>query len=91
MEKYKAAQKKAIILKLGKGQAGKLLDTLFQCGFELHHAEKSHIVLTKWLRDQSAGNLPSYATHLVGCGGTVINDNNEILLVQEKSGPRQGY
>lgn len=64
---------------------------MFENGFEIHHAEKNYIMLYKWLRQNSVNNLPPFATHLVGCGGIVLNENNEILLVQEKSGPRKGY
>jgi len=28
--------------------------------------------------------MPSFATHFVGVGAVVINENNEILLVLEK-------
>ncbi|KRX07305.1 NUDIX hydrolase domain protein [Pseudocohnilembus persalinus] len=33
--------------------------------------------------------LPSYCTHLIGAGGVVINSQNQILLVKEKSGNRK--
>mmetsp|Transcript_4415 Transcript_4415/g.6616 ORF Transcript_4415/g.6616 Transcript_4415/m.6616 type:complete len:201 (-) Transcript_4415:40-642(-) len=35
----------------------------------------------------SLSTLPAYAHHGVGVGGFVVNDENKILVVQEKNGP----
>ena len=34
--------------------------------------------------------MPNPPTHFVGCGGVVLNDRGEVLLVQEKQGYRRG-
>jgi hypothetical protein len=38
-----------------------------------------------WLDDNTECKVPPFATHHCGVGGVVINNNNEILLVKEKS------
>ncbi len=55
----------------------------------MHHAEPEYIMLSKWLLNERQCNLPTYSTHYVGCAGAVINDNNEILLIKERSGPKK--
>jgi len=43
-------------------------------------------MLSKWLRQNEVNKLPGYASHYVGCGGTVINGNNELLVINERFG-----
>ena len=38
-----------------------------------------------WLDDNTECKVPPFATHHCGVGGVVLNNNNEILLVKEKS------
>ncbi|KAL3939153.1 MAG: hypothetical protein SGBAC_006079 [Bacillariaceae sp.] len=58
-------------------------------GFDLHHTNSTlqTIVMKKWLKDDTEDKIPPYATHQVGCAGFVLNDQNEILLITEWSGP----
>ncbi|MCO5594644.1 hypothetical protein L7F22_048677 [Adiantum nelumboides] len=58
-------------------------------GFIYHHAEKDYVMLTYWIPEESS-TLPANASHQVGVGGIVINEQNEILAVQEKLGLMQG-
>jgi len=51
-------------------------------GFELHHAKPDRIVLVKWLLDHVENKIPPYGTHVVGVGGCVINEKQEILSVK---------
>ena len=69
-------------------------------GFTFHHANKDRLALMLWLgkttryfsgfqfeslSDSSEKcNVPSYAHTLVGVGGMVVTDNNEVLVVQER-------
>ncbi|KAK6947537.1 Pre-nudix hydrolase domain [Dillenia turbinata] len=55
-------------------------------GFEYHHAERGYVMLTYWIPEGPC-LLPANASHQVGVGGFVINDNNEVLVVQEKQCP----
>lgn len=58
-------------------------------GFDLHHinSEQQTIVMKKWLVDGIEDKIPPWASHQVGVAGFVLNDNNEILLIREWSGP----
>jgi 8-oxo-dGTP pyrophosphatase MutT (NUDIX family) len=57
-------------------------------GFEYHHAEKTHVMMTKWLPGDSEENhLPPNASHQVGIGAFVMNGEGKVLLVQERRGP----
>eukprot|EP00930_Biecheleria_cincta_P073726 TRINITY_DN61015_c0_g1_i1.p1 TRINITY_DN61015_c0_g1~~TRINITY_DN61015_c0_g1_i1.p1 ORF type:complete len:344 (-),score=62.40 TRINITY_DN61015_c0_g1_i1:249-1280(-) len=56
-------------------------------GFEFHHAERGHLMLTKWLPADVPNTLPSNASHTVGVGAIVTDDLGRLLLVQERTGP----
>jgi mutator protein MutT len=43
--------------------------------------------MKKWLREGAEDKIPPFATHQVGCAGFVLNDQNEILVIREWSGP----
>ncbi|KAL4858595.1 Nudix hydrolase 2 [Chlorella vulgaris] len=58
-------------------------------GFEFHHAEQAYVMLTLWLPD-TENKLPPNASHQVGVGAVVMNQQREILVVQEASGPLRG-
>jgi len=54
-------------------------------GFEFHHAIDDYMLLTQWLPENEVSKLPHYATHFVGVGGVVFNDEtDEILVIQER-------
>lgn len=56
-------------------------------GFDYHHAEPTHVMLTKWISDGEPSTLPPNASHQVGVGAFVVNAKGEVLLVQERRGP----
>jgi ADP-ribose pyrophosphatase YjhB (NUDIX family) len=56
-------------------------------GFQFHHAEKDHVMLTKWLPEDETNTLPSNASHTVGVGVLVTDSKHRVLLVREKTGP----
>ncbi|KAK4491887.1 hypothetical protein RD792_002668, partial [Penstemon davidsonii] len=58
-------------------------------GFYFHHAEPKYLMLVHWL-PSTANTLPANATHRVGIGAFVVNEKNEVLVVQEKSGKFRG-
>eukprot|EP01132_Coremiostelium_polycephalum_P005830 gene5830-7255_t len=63
-----------------------LIQTAVNQGFEFHHCQSDYIMLTKWI-PSDVNRLPQYTSHFIGCGGVVINDRNEILLITEKQRP----
>ncbi|KJE93091.1 NUDIX domain-containing protein, variant 2 [Capsaspora owczarzaki ATCC 30864] len=45
-------------------------------------------MMTRWLPEDEPSQLPTYATHYVGVGGFVLNDQNELLVVSERYGDK---
>ena len=55
-------------------------------GFTFHHAEPGYLMMSLWL-GKGDNSLPSNASHSVGMGIVCINEHDEVLVVQEASGP----
>src|SRR5574337_931128 len=85
---WKQQGKKGVWFKLPIGLAN-LVEAVVKEGFWYHHAEPKYLMLVYWI-PEGAHTLPVNATHLVGIGAFVLNDNNEVLVVQEKSGLFRG-
>ncbi|KAM3345189.1 nudix hydrolase 2 isoform X1 [Capsicum galapagoense] len=66
-----------------------LVEPAVKEGFYYHHAEPKYLMLVSWLPG-TANTIPANATHRVGIGAFVLNDRNEVLVVQEKSGRFRG-
>lgn len=60
-----------------------IIPDLIKLGFDFHHAQPGYVLLTTWLPD-SPNNLPSYASHYVGVGGFVVNEQQQVLVIREK-------
>ncbi len=61
-------------------------------GFSFHHANSEEgIVMTKWLAKDRENKFPEYVHHQIGVGGFVLNKNNEVLCVQERTGPTSSF
>ncbi|KAL6760913.1 NUDIX hydrolase domain-like protein [Haematococcus lacustris] len=58
-------------------------------GFRPHHAGERHIMLVRWLA-ASPCTLPLGATHQVGVGAFVLNEQQQVLMVMERNGPLKG-
>lgn len=58
-----------------------LIHIATQAGFHFHHAAETYLLLTKRLEDNAL--IPEYATHYIGAGGVVLNQNKELLVVSE--------
>ncbi|KAI6704708.1 hypothetical protein NL676_007670 [Syzygium grande] len=58
-------------------------------GFWYHHAEPKYLMLVYWI-PQSAHTIPANATHRVGVGVVAMNEKDELLVVQEKTGLFRG-
>ncbi|CAN6229091.1 unnamed protein product [Urochloa humidicola] len=78
---WKSVGKKGVWLKLPVDRAEFV--PLAVKGFKYHHAEESYLMLTYWIPDEP-NMLPANASHQVGVGSFVINDQMEVLVVQEK-------
>ncbi|XP_072960111.1 nudix hydrolase 8-like [Typha angustifolia] len=79
---WKLMGKKGVWLKLPLDRS-EYVPIAVKEGFKYHHAEEAYVMLTYWIPDGPC-MLPANASHQVGVGGFVINDQNEVLVVQEK-------
>ncbi|KAL6911921.1 hypothetical protein ACP4OV_000726 [Aristida adscensionis] len=79
---WKSLGKKGVWLKLPLDRSA-FVPLAVKEGFSYHHAEESYMMLTYWIPDEPC-MLPANASHQVGVGGFVINDQMEVLVVQEK-------
>ncbi|XP_030768077.1 nudix hydrolase 8 isoform X2 [Sitophilus oryzae] len=57
---------------------------LVKNGFKYHHAKGDYVMLYHWLPKHETNNVPNYAHTMVGVGGVVVNDKDQLLVVQEK-------
>ncbi|RVX15593.1 Nudix hydrolase 8 [Vitis vinifera] len=73
---WKMQGKKGVWLKL-PAERSELVPIAVKEGFQYHHAERGYVMLTYWIPEGPC-MLPSNASHHVGVGGFVINDNNEV-------------
>ncbi|KAL4562522.1 hypothetical protein LXL04_034729 [Taraxacum kok-saghyz] len=66
-----------------------LIEPVVKEGFYYHHAEPKHLMLVHWI-PETPNTLPANASHRVGIGAFVMNQNGQVLVVQEKTGMFQG-
>ncbi len=59
-----------------------LISTAIQLGFAFHHVNKNKLMLV--LRLQPDAIIPDNASHYLGSGGVVINEQNELLVIRER-------
>ncbi|MED6205339.1 nudix (nucleoside diphosphate linked moiety X)-type motif 2, variant 3 [Stylosanthes scabra] len=76
--------KKGVWIKLPI-QHSNLVDTVVKAGFRYHHAEPDHLMLVCWI-PHSPDTIPPNASHRLGIGAFLINNNKELLVVQETGG-----
>ncbi|KAK9908979.1 hypothetical protein WJX75_005507 [Coccomyxa subellipsoidea] len=80
--------RKGIWLKVPIGKVA-LVEIAVRKGFIFHHAEPDYVQLTRWL-PANPSRLPANASHQVGVGCFVVNEDNHVLVVQERNGPLKG-
>lgn len=88
MSNWRKQGKKGVWIKLPIGHAN-LVEPAVKAGFRYHHAEPDYLMLVHWIPN-TADTLPANASHRVGIGAFVINDNREVLVVQESNGYFKG-
>lgn len=86
---WRAEKRRAIWLKIPI-EKSQLIDPAVKEGFIFHHAEKDYVTMTHWLAKPEDNRIPISASHQVGVGCVVLNQKNELLLVQERSGFTKG-
>ncbi|PON87970.1 Nudix hydrolase 6-like [Trema orientale] len=88
LSQWRLQEKKGVWIKLPIKLAN-LVEAAVKEGFRYHHAEPDYLMLVKWI-PETADTLPANASHRVGIGAFVMNDNREVLVVQEKCGKFKG-
>ncbi|XP_010538454.1 PREDICTED: nudix hydrolase 2 [Tarenaya hassleriana] len=81
---WKLQGKKGVWIKLPTQLIG-LAEIAIKEGFWMHHAEADYLMLVCWIA-KGENALPANASHRVGIGAFVMNNNREVLVVQEKTG-----
>ncbi|EDV95324.1 GH17882 [Drosophila grimshawi] len=80
---WRANNNRAIWFRVYRDQS-EWVPILTEAGFDFHHARVGVVTMYLWLPRHEESNLPSYAHTLLGVGGLVINDQNEVLVVSDK-------
>ena len=63
-----------------------IMDGAAKLGFQIHHATKDYVLMTKWIDQSGPSKIPNFCHHYVGVGGlTLTNDLKKILLIQEQN------
>ncbi|EPS65799.1 hypothetical protein M569_08976, partial [Genlisea aurea] len=88
ISRWRQQGKKGIWIKVPIELVG-LVQAAVEEGFYFHHAEPAYLMLVRWLAD-TPNTLPANASHRVGIGAFVFDENNQLLVVQEKSGRFRG-
>jgi len=84
LQKWQADGRKGVWLTIPINKSH-FIPIAVELGFEFHFTAPKYIVLTKWLPKTSC-TLPHGPGHIIGVGGFVVNEKNEILVVKEKQG-----
>ncbi|XP_034119355.1 uncharacterized protein LOC117578173 [Drosophila albomicans] len=83
LDYWLANKKRAIWFRVYKEQAD-WVPILAASGFDFHHARTGVVIMYRWLPTDESSNLPHYAHTLLGVGGLVINEKNEVLVVSDR-------
>ena len=59
-----------------------LIPLAVEAGFSFHHSSEQYLMLTHRLVPDAI--IPPFATHYIGAGGVVLNEDSELLLVCER-------
>lgn len=85
LQQWSQDGRRGIWLRLPRSKS-QLIPIAVQRDFYFHHTTKNSITLCKWLPANEENKLPLYAHTQVGVGAFVVNSNNEILMIKEKTG-----
>ncbi|KAF2284765.1 hypothetical protein GH714_030036 [Hevea brasiliensis] len=75
ISQWKQQGKKGVWIKLPI-EVSNLINPVVQEGFRYHHAEPDYLMLVNWLPN-TPDTLPANASHRVGIGAFVVNNNRE--------------
>ncbi len=90
METWREEQRQGIWLRIPITQSH-FIPIAVSKGFWFHHCGPEYLLMCHWLPGgRESSRLPAAASHYIGVAGFVINSKNEMLMVQEKTGPAAG-
>ena len=80
---WKSEECLVVWLEVPLSKAG-LVPVAVEAGFTYHHAGDDYLLMTCQLSE--GAHIPPFASHYIGAGGVVLNQNKELLVVREKYG-----
>ena len=80
LQDWKTEGRFLVWVKIAKQQATHIPVAIKQ-GFKFHHSQPEYVLLTRPLVLDPL--IPPYATHYIGVGGVVIDDEDNLLVVSE--------
>lgn len=88
LAKWRADGRQGVWLEIRAEDAALIPIATLEYGFKFHSAEETHVTLKMWLPTDRPNTLPGNASHTVGVGAIVVDEEtNRLLMVREKSGP----
>ncbi|WMV38784.1 hypothetical protein MTR67_032169 [Solanum verrucosum] len=81
--------KKGVWIKLPI-ELARLVNAAVKEGFWYHHAEATYLMLVYWIPHEIPHTFPANASHHIGIGAFVLNQDGQVLVVKEKSGKITG-
>ena len=81
LEFWRAEGLQTVWIEIPTNLAG-LIPVAVEAGFNFHHSSEDYLMLTHRLVPDAL--IPPFATHYIGAGGVVLNEDRELLLVCER-------
>ncbi|KAK4369298.1 hypothetical protein RND71_013090 [Anisodus tanguticus] len=89
ISQWRLEGKKGVWIKLPI-ELAHLVDAAVKEGFWYHHAEATYLMLVYWIPREIPHTIPANASHRVGIGAFVLNNDGQVLVVKEKYGKNTG-
>lgn len=80
---WRSNEKRGIWFKVHLNQS-QWVPILVENGFKYHNAKEDYVMLYFWLPTHETNNIPQYSHTMIGVGALVVNEQNQLLVVQEK-------
>jgi len=66
-----------------------LIPAAVSAGFTYHHADEGHLQMTRRISPDAF--IPPYATHYIGAGGVVLDQDRRLLVITERYHSKRHY
>ncbi|XP_011193354.1 uncharacterized protein LOC105219115 isoform X2 [Zeugodacus cucurbitae] len=85
LDHWTSIKRRAIWFTLQKEHAA-WVPHLAKAGFVFHHVDttSTSLVMYRWLPTDEAANIPTFCHTMLGVGGLVVNDKDEVLVVSDR-------